>query len=146
MVQEKTGDTMKFEVESRLDDLFGETEGGTETENEIGTENEIIEESEGVSDENTDTNEIAKNIQIEPEILEIHEEGVEMDEGHPLEDLKSTVLSIDWEITDEVMSRFVDQVEGLKREFKNNKIYILFLQLLGYKLRFVLAHKSPIHD
>lgn len=100
MVRENTDDTMKFEVESRLDDLFGESEK---------------------SHDNF----------LEPEAFNDHEEGIEMNEVHPLEELKSTVLSIDWEITDEVMGRFVDQVEGLKKQFKDNKINLLFLQLLG---------------
>ena len=38
MVQEDTGNTMRFEVESRLDDLFGESEGagdeGSSTDND----------------------------------------------------------------------------------------------------------------
>ena len=160
---------MKFEVASRLDDLFGETESSGADEELVpddpfseaessGADEELVPddpssetESSGVNEElvfddlfsepestgtkeNTVSKESIQNNLIEPEeieVLEIHEEGIEMNEGHPLEDLKSTVLSIDWEITDEVMGRFVDQIEELKREFKNNKIYLLFLQLLG---------------
>jgi len=151
LAQENTGDTMKFEVASRLDDLFGETESSGADEELVPEDPSIEIESSGVDEElvldglfnepestgtneNTVSKESIQNNLIEPEeieVLEIHEEGIEMNESHPLEDLKSTVLSIDWEITDEVMGRFVDQVEELKREFKNNKIYLLFLQLLG---------------
>jgi len=150
-VQENTGDKMKFEVASRLDDLFGETESSGADEESVPDEptsepessdadEELVfddlfdkPENTGANEESVSKESIQNNL-LEPEeieVLEIHEEGIEMNEGHPLEDLKSTVLSIDWEITDEVMGRFVDQVEELKREFKNNKIYLLFLQLLG---------------
>lgn len=118
MVQEKTGNTMRFEVESRLDDLFGESED-IDTNDTFG------------KNENSVFNEPVTNNFSEPEAIDFFEEGDDMGERHPLEGLKSTVLSIDWEITDEVMNKFVDQVEELKAEFKNNKIYLLFLQLLG---------------
>jgi hypothetical protein len=116
---------MKFEVESRLDDLFGDA-------GDFGKE-EDLSVNDSISSDETEPNSISHN-ETEPEffeINEIHEEGSKMNANHPLEDLKSTVLSIDWEITDEVMNRFVSQVNDLKKEFKNNKIYLLFLQLLG---------------
>jgi hypothetical protein len=160
---------MRFEVESRLDDLFGETESTdanegsvsddlfSETESADANEESALddlfgekesanadeepvlddlfsEERETHTNHEPISNERVQNNFLEEEeieVLEIHEEGIEMSESHPLDDLKSTVLSIDWEITDEVMGRFVDQVEDLKREFADNKIYLLFLQLLG---------------
>lgn len=125
MGQKKTGDTMNFEVASRLDDLFGDT-------GDFGND-EDFSVDESISSDDTKPNILSRN-ETEPEILEVHgthEEGSKMNANHPLDDLKSTVLSIDWEITDEVMSRFVSQVEDLKKEFKNNKVYLLFLQLLG---------------
>jgi len=133
LARDNSGDTMRFEVESRLDDLFGETEG-TDADDKYVSDN-LFDESEITGpDKSYAANGNISNTFAEPEeieVLEIHEEGIEMNESHPLEDLKSTVLSIDWEITDEVMGRFVDQVEELKREFKDNKINQLFLQLLG---------------
>lgn len=121
LVQKKTGDTMRFEVESRLDDLFGETDSTDNTDNNDSIGNKEISAFNG-----------SVNTKFsEPEAIDFYEEGDEMNEGHPLEGLKSTVLSIDWEITDEVMSKFVEQVEELKKQFKDNKIYLLFLQLLG---------------
>jgi len=134
-VQENTGDKMKFEVASRLDDLFGETESSgadeesvpddptSEPESSDADEELVFDdlfdkpENTGANEESVSKESIQNNL-LEPEeieVLEIHEEGIEMNEGHPLEDLKSTVLSIDWEITDEVMGRFVDQVEELNK-------------------------------
>ena len=89
LVQKNSGDTMKFEVESRLDDLFGETKNAGDN-------------------ESITINASSNDNHLKPEVLDVHDEGVEMNEGHPLEELKSTVLSIDWEINDEVMGKFVD--------------------------------------
>jgi len=112
---------MKFEVESRLDDLFGDSESVTGESEETPLS----------LNEDTASSFLEPEDPEEPEFLDIQVEGVDMQEKHPLDDLKSTVLSIDWEITDEVMSRFVNQVEDLKKEFRDNKINLLFLQLLG---------------
>jgi hypothetical protein len=51
--------------------------------------------------------------------------------GHPLRELKTTVLSIDWEITDEVMTKFVEQIAALQNTYQKDKIILVFLQLLG---------------
>jgi hypothetical protein len=50
---------------------------------------------------------------------------------HPLRELKSNVLSIDWEITDDVMTKFVEQVAALQDTYQKDKIVLVFLQLLG---------------
>jgi hypothetical protein len=50
---------------------------------------------------------------------------------HPLRELKSNILSIEWEITDEVMTKFVEQLSVLQDTFQNDKIVLVFLQLLG---------------
>lgn len=49
----------------------------------------------------------------------------------PLRELKTIVLSIEWEITDEAMTRFVEQIASLQDTFKDDKIVLVFLQLLG---------------
>jgi hypothetical protein len=50
---------------------------------------------------------------------------------HPLRELKSNILSIEWEITDEVMTKFVEQLSMLQDTYQNDKIVLVFLQLLG---------------
>ena len=49
----------------------------------------------------------------------------------PLRELKSNILSIEWEITDEVMTKFVEQLSVLQDTYQNDKIVLVFLQLLG---------------
>ncbi len=50
--------------------------------------------------------------------------------GNPLRELKSVVLSLDWEITDEAMDRFFREIQRLEHEYGNEKIPVPFLHLL----------------
>jgi polyhydroxyalkanoate synthesis regulator phasin len=50
---------------------------------------------------------------------------------YPLRDLKTIILSIDWEINEEVMSGFVEQIGVLQDKYQDDKIVLVFLQLLG---------------
>ena len=64
----------------------------------------------------------------------------------PLRELQAIVLSIDWEINDDVMARFVDQITTLKSTFKDDKIALVFLQLLnsiGEYIRVNLGRSHP---
>lgn len=68
--------------------------------------------------------------------------------GHskdPLDELKSLVMSIEWEITDEVMERFLSQVDSLKVRFGEDRILVMFLQLLGSLGLYVKTNKGKAH-
>ena len=68
--------------------------------------------------------------------------------GHskdPLDELKSLVMSIEWEITDDVMDRFLSQVDSLKTRFGEDRILIMFLQLLGSLGLYVKTNKGKAH-
>ena len=71
-------------------------------------------------------------------------EEEELDDN-PLRELKSIVLSIDWEITDEVMTKLIDQIAELKTTFKNDKIILMFLQLLGTIGEYIRTNKANAH-
>ena len=62
-----------------------------------------------------------------------------------LTDLKSIILSIDWEITDEVMGRFIDETKGLKDNFKNDRVLVLFLQILSSLGKYIRSNKGKTH-
>jgi len=62
-----------------------------------------------------------------------------------LKDLKSAVLSIDWEITEKGMNDLVSAVERLKEQYAQNRIVLLFLQLLGSIAKYVRIHKNHSH-
>jgi hypothetical protein len=63
----------------------------------------------------------------------------------PLDELKSLVMSIEWEITDEVMGRFLTQVDSLKTRFEEDRILVMFLQLLGSLGLYVKTNKGKAH-
>ncbi len=63
----------------------------------------------------------------------------------PLDELKSLVMSIEWEITDDLMGRFVSQVENLKQRYQEDRILVMFLQLLGSLGLYVKSNKAAAH-
>jgi hypothetical protein len=72
-------------------------------------------------------------------------EGVEAGnslEASPLRELRALVLSIDWEITDEAMTRFIDQVDRLRQTYKDDRLLLVFLQLLRPLGKYIKANKS----
>jgi len=102
------GDTMGTELESRLNELFGEDD----------TPDLSAPTASGQSKQTQDS---------------------------PLAELKNQVLSIDWEITDEVLDSFVDQVETLKKRFPSDKIVLTFLQILGSLGSYIRAKRGKAH-
>ena len=48
---------------------------------------------------------------------------------YPLAELKNLILSIDWEITDDVLEKFLQQLRDLKLTYKHDKIVLTFLQI-----------------
>jgi hypothetical protein len=79
----------------------------------------------------------------EPEDFSIKEEG----EFHfyPFRLLKSIILSIDWEITDDIMDRFVSQVTGLMETYKDDKFVLIFLHLLWELGKYIKKHLGQSH-
>ena len=75
---------------------------------------------------------------------DILEDSHESDDS-PLRELKTIVLSIDWEITDEVMTNFVEQIAILKDKLKDDKINLVFLQLLGSLGEYIKINKGKSH-
>jgi len=66
-------------------------------------------------------------------------------EYYPFRILKSIVLSMDWEINDEVLSKFIEQIDGLKDTYKEDKILLLFLQILRSLGIYIKAKKGGAH-
>jgi HAMP domain-containing protein len=63
-------------------------------------------------------------------------------EDSPLKELKPVVLSIDWEINDEIMTKFMGQLNILKDTYKDDKILLMFLQILGSAGKHIKAKKA----
>ena len=104
MARQNDEDTLSEELESRLDDLFGEDDKFSEG---------------PVTEEST--------------------------QDYPLSELKNLVLSIDWEITDEVLQKFIGQIKELKTTYKDDKINLTFLQILGSLGEYIKANRGKAH-
>jgi hypothetical protein len=63
----------------------------------------------------------------------------------PLKDLKSTILAIDWEITDDALDNFIYQIDALSERFKKDKVNQTHLKLLKSLGRYIRSQKSKAH-
>ncbi len=64
---------------------------------------------------------------------------------YPLKELKAVILSIDWEITDDAMKRLADQIVGLKKRYKDDRIVFMLIQLLGSIGEYIRINKGKSH-
>lgn len=60
----------------------------------------------------------------------------------PLARLKSLVLSIDWEITDDVLRQFNDELVDLKDIWSGEKIYLVYVQALEKISKYIYQEKA----
>ena len=67
------------------------------------------------------------------------------EEDSPIRELKSTILSIDWEITDEIMTKLTEQIGRSRDAYKNDKAIVLFLQLLDSVGKYIKTNKANTH-
>ncbi|WP_319526271.1 hypothetical protein [uncultured Desulfosarcina sp.] len=63
----------------------------------------------------------------------------------PLKDLKSSILAIDWEITDDALKAFGDQVNILLERFQDDKVAHTYLKILQSLGKYIRTHKSKAH-
>ncbi len=63
----------------------------------------------------------------------------------PLKDLKSTILAIDWEITDDALDALIYQIDGLSEAFETDKVNFTLLRLLKSLAKYIRSHKSKSH-
>jgi len=62
-----------------------------------------------------------------------------------LRGLKSTILSIDWEISDEVLIKLIEDVNKLEDAFRQDKDLVLFLKLIGSLGKYIKKNKVNAH-
>jgi hypothetical protein len=146
LVDTNKDDKLDTEIAKRLDDLFGEGIA-------FSDKNGVLKADDPTADENKspDTPPVAAPTAEEDEIVELehtvaNEEDAEPTSvDYPLSELKNMVLSIDWEITDEVLSGFLSQINNLKNIYKNDKIVLMFLQLLGSLGAYIKTYRGNAH-
>jgi hypothetical protein len=142
LVNRKKDEKLDAEIAKRLDDLFGEGDASS-GESSALTANEADEAENKSRDQNQSA---AAEEVFDLEDLVLNEKAKEPAAADdPLAELKSMVLSIDWEITDEVLSAFLSQIANLKNTYKNEKIILMFLQLLGSLGEYIKTNRGNAH-
>ncbi len=62
-----------------------------------------------------------------------------------LQELKSLLLSIDWEISDDTITRFTDTASNMGQAFRDDKELRVFLQILEAIAKYIKRHKAKSH-
>jgi len=143
LADRKKDEKLDSEIAKRLDDLFGEGDAAFDDESSALEANETYEAENKPQDQNQSA--------AAEEVFELEEMVVDEKAkapaaaGNPLAELKSMVFSIDWEITDEVLSAFLSQIAKLKNTYKNEKIILMFLQLLGSLGEYIKTNRGNAH-
>ena len=64
---------------------------------------------------------------------------------YPLAELKNLILSIDWEITDEVLEKFLQQLQDVKIMYQHDKIVLAYLQILNSLGNYIKINRAKSH-
>jgi len=67
------------------------------------------------------------------------------DDDAPIAKLKTIVLSIDWEITDDILHQLNDELQDLKDVWAGNKINLIYIQALEKIGRYIFVEKANAH-
>jgi hypothetical protein len=142
LVDRNKDEKLDSEIAKRLDDLFGEGDASSDDSDALAAEA-----APDVENKSQDQNQSAAVDEVfELEELVVKEKANEHPAAdYPLAELKSMVLSIDWEITDEVLGAFLSQIAKLKTTYKNEKIILMFLQLLGSLGEYIKTNRGNAH-
>ena len=64
---------------------------------------------------------------------------------YPLAELKNLILSIDWEITDEVLEKLLQQIKDLNMIYVHDKTVLTFLQILNSLGVYIKKNRAKAH-
>jgi hypothetical protein len=142
LVEKNNDDSLDSEIAKRLDDLFGER--GAFSEENTSTKTDSVASNNNQSSDHDKASSDGDIIEFE-EIYADETEEERYSDDYPLTELKNLVLSIDWEITDEVLTKFLSQIDSLKETYKDEKIILMFLQLLGSLGEYIRANRGNAH-
>lgn len=67
------------------------------------------------------------------------------DDDAPIAKLKTIILSIDWEITDDILHQLNDELQDLKDVWAGNKISLVYIQALEKIGKYICAEKANAH-
>ena len=139
-------------VESRLDDIFGDDGGDaadrfddSATAAEVGSRIDDIFGSDKKSSVPT-----KKAAPISPQKPAVRKpdpkpKSTGSVKSAMISDLKSVVLALEWEITDQVMQKLGEEISKLEESCKEDKIAVAFLQLLGSLGKYIQKKRAEAH-
>ncbi len=114
--------TLTAEVERHLDNLFEEV-----------AEEENLDQSEPVQHTEEEIKESDTVDTIDATVP-----------GH-LDSLKSIVLSMEWEISDDVMEKFLSETRELEKTYETDKLLLPFVQILTSLGKYIKTYKAKAH-
>jgi hypothetical protein len=158
-------DTITVELDNRLEELFGDDseDGGDDFDDaSVADDVSVVDDADGSFDdlfaeEDESSAKTASADAGEEDVLEeLFEEEpeksppVEMEPednlaNQPIRDLKSIIMSIDWEISDDIMNRLRNEIKKLNKTYQNDKIVLTFLKLLESLGRYIEKNKAKAH-
>ncbi len=132
MVTNEDDGDLGAEVSSRLDELFAEED---EQSPEAGGHDPSV----GKSLQAEKAINVDRSAATEAKMEEIRRDA------SPIDNLKALVSEIEWEITDDTMSGFLNEVALLKQKYVNDPILSTFLKLHEAMGKYIKAKKVNAH-
>jgi len=80
-----------------------------------------------------------------PAVSRQTDQTVENDRVSQFLNLKTIILSIEWEITDELLAELIEETKILQNTFSDNPPYISYFKLLGSVGKYIWKNKSEAH-
>lgn len=141
---EQPAEEMSAEVDSRLNDLFGDDDRSTEEpDSVVSDEGEESAEKGDESAKEVDMDEFPSEQDIMPE-TENDRAAIDV-EYSAIRELKSVVLSLEWEITDQVMQKLSEEIARLEKLSRDDKIVVAFLQLMDSLGQYIRKKRANAH-
>ena len=136
------------QVDSRLDDLFGEEDVNDSGSTQLKAETP----PDGFGTDETSTEapapEKPRGDAVRPQETAVSfKTEIDADdiESSPIKELKSIILSLEWEITDPVMEKLEEEIRKMELLAKDDKILLAYLQLLGSLGKYIRKKLAQAH-
>lgn len=130
MADDKEKDSVRDEVDGRLDDFFSEDDW-----EEPAATAETLD---------ADPEEDIPVVEAAP-VAASPAGGGDLAEELGIKDMKVLVLSLEWEITDSLMDKLVAEVERLKVTWKDDAVLVTYLDILGLLGKYIRVKKASSH-
>jgi len=135
------------QVDSRLDDLFGSDDETNSSASPPPSAPETAEEAPGADVEQRLDRFFGEEDDEPPPKTDRKpaRETPKKMATSPINDLKSVILSLEWEITDQVMQNLGEEIRKLEETYRSDKIAVAFLQLLGSLGKYIRKKRAEAH-